>query len=222
MYLWNTRDHAFFRLKPDPIDRRPPPEGGAPLPPLVAEGRVPLMADDVVVGYDGQAGSIAALRTATGIAAAFGRPLVIVFGYRPAPIGGDVADLGRAVRDVGQRMGEDALAHGQLDRPGASCATVELVDDRPAEALLRAGDEHDALVIVVGTTGRGPITGSLLGSVTYQVVHRSTRPVLVVRCLPATDLPPAYDPHPWVRGSARSCRSRWASPSVRCRSSPSS
>jgi nucleotide-binding universal stress UspA family protein len=137
------------------------------------------MADDVVVGYDGQAGSIAALRTATGIAAAFGRPLVIVFGYRPAPIGGDVTDLGRAVRDIGQQMGEDALATvGSID-PGV-VATVELVDDRPAEALLRAGDEHDALVIVVGTTGRGPITGSLLGSVTYQVVHRSTRPVLVV------------------------------------------
>ena len=36
MYFWNTHDHAFFRVKPDPIDLRPPPEGGAPLPPLVA------------------------------------------------------------------------------------------------------------------------------------------------------------------------------------------
>ena len=38
MYWWNTKDHAFFRVKRDPIDRRPPPEGGAPLPPLVEEG----------------------------------------------------------------------------------------------------------------------------------------------------------------------------------------
>jgi amino acid transporter len=38
MYWWNTRDHAFFRVKTDPIDQRPPPEGGAPLPPLVPEG----------------------------------------------------------------------------------------------------------------------------------------------------------------------------------------
>ncbi len=38
MFWWNTRDHAFFRTKPDPIDSRPPPEGGEPLPPLVAEG----------------------------------------------------------------------------------------------------------------------------------------------------------------------------------------
>jgi nucleotide-binding universal stress UspA family protein len=63
---------------------------------------------------------------------------------------------------------------------------VELVNDRPAEALLRAGDEHDALAIVVGSAGRGPIQGGLLGSVTYQVVHRSTRPVVVV---PASEAP---------------------------------
>ena len=38
MFWWNRHDHAFFRVKTDPIDRRPPPEGGNPLPPLVAEG----------------------------------------------------------------------------------------------------------------------------------------------------------------------------------------
>ncbi len=38
MYYWNTKDHAFFRRGRDPIDGRPPPEGGEPLPPLVAEG----------------------------------------------------------------------------------------------------------------------------------------------------------------------------------------
>ncbi len=38
MFWWNTRDHAFFRVKADPIDKRPPPEGGDPLPPLVDAG----------------------------------------------------------------------------------------------------------------------------------------------------------------------------------------
>ena len=38
MFWWNRYDHAFFRVRPDPIDKRPPPEGGQPLPPLVAEG----------------------------------------------------------------------------------------------------------------------------------------------------------------------------------------
>ncbi len=38
MLWWNTRDHAFFRRGTDPLDGRPPPEGGVPLPPLVPEG----------------------------------------------------------------------------------------------------------------------------------------------------------------------------------------
>ena len=38
MYWWRTHDHAFFRVKTDPVDRRPPPEGGEPLPQLVSEG----------------------------------------------------------------------------------------------------------------------------------------------------------------------------------------
>jgi len=137
------------------------------------------MAGEIVVGYDGQEGSVAALRTATAIAAAFKQPLVIVFGYRPAPIGGDVATMGRAVREVGEKMTAEALETVRtLD--ASVTAQVELVDDRPAEAILRAADEHESIAIVVGATNRGPISGSLLGSVTYQVVHRSTRPVVVV------------------------------------------
>jgi nucleotide-binding universal stress UspA family protein len=137
------------------------------------------MAGEIVVGYDGQEGAVAALTTATSIAAAYGCGLIVVFGYRPAPIGGDVGDLATAVRSIGERMGDEALARVRELDPSVN-ATVELVDDRPADALLRAGDEHDALAIVVGTTGRGPIAGSLLGSVTYQVVHRANRPVVVV------------------------------------------
>lgn len=143
------------------------------------------MAGEVVLGYDGNEGSGAALRTATSIAAAFDRPLVIVFGYRPPTMGGDIADLRRAVREIGEKLTKEAVeaAHG-VD--ASVSASVELVDDRPADAILRVADEYDALAVVVGATGRGPIRGSLLGSVTYQVVHRSTRPVVVVPA-PAED-----------------------------------
>ena len=137
------------------------------------------MAATIIVGYDGQEGSLAALRTATGIAGAFKTPLIIVFGYRPAPIGGDVATMAKAVREVGERLTAEALEQVKSSAPDVE-AVVELVDDRPAEAILRAADEHDAIAIVVGATNKGPIKGSLLGSVCYQVVHRSTRPVVVV------------------------------------------
>jgi nucleotide-binding universal stress UspA family protein len=137
------------------------------------------MAGEIVLGYDGQAGSVAALSTATAIASAFKRPLVIVFGHRPAAIGGEVSDLGKAVRKVGEGLTDEAVAKAH-EQDASVDVQVEIVDLRPAEAVLQVADEHDALAIVVGTTGRGPIAGSLLGSVTYQVVHRANRPVVVV------------------------------------------
>ncbi len=137
------------------------------------------MAGEVVLGYDGEPGSRAALQTAVAIAAAFKRPLVIAFGYAPAPIGGEVADLSRAVQDLGEKITADAVAVAH-EVDASVAVQVELVNDRPAEAILRAADQYEALAIVVGAAGRGPMAGALLGSVTYQVVHRATRPVVVV------------------------------------------
>jgi len=137
------------------------------------------MAGEIVLGYDGEAGSRVALHTAVAIAASFKRPLVIAFGYAPPAMGGSVLDLSKKLEELGGQFANDAvkLAH-EID---ASVETrVELVNDRPADALLRAADQYDALAIVVGATGRGPMAGAMLGSVTYQVVHRSTRPVVVV------------------------------------------
>jgi len=143
------------------------------------------MAGEIILGYDGQDGSKAALRTATAIAAAFDRPLIVVFGYMPIQVGGDTRDLSEAVRDLGEGITSEAA---QLVKAADAAVEVqvELVEDRPAESILRAADAHEALAIVVGSAGRSPVTGTLLGSVTYQVVHRSTRPVVVVPT-PETD-----------------------------------
>ncbi len=137
------------------------------------------MAGEVVLGYDGQEGSQVALRTAVAVAAAFKRPLVIAFGYAPAAIGGQVADISEAVQELGTKITDEAIAAATALDASVE-VKAELVNDRPAEAILRAAEQYDALAIVVGAANRGPIAGALLGSVTYQVVHRSTRPVLVV------------------------------------------
>ena len=136
------------------------------------------MSGEVVLGYDGAA-SDAALETATRIAAAFKRPLVIVFGYQPVLMGGDIGDLRRAVKELAEKETGDAVTKAKAIDAGVE-VKVELVDDKPAEAILRAADLYDAMAVVVGAAGRGPVTGALLGSVTYQIVHRSTRPVVVV------------------------------------------
>jgi nucleotide-binding universal stress UspA family protein len=137
------------------------------------------MAGEIILGYDGDDGSKDALRTALTIAAAFKRPLVIAFGYAPPAIGGDVADLSKSIQDIGGKITAEAVKIAHETDPTVT-VQVELVNDRPAEAILRAAEQYDAFAIVVGATGRGPLKGALLGSVTYQVVHRATKPVVVV------------------------------------------
>jgi nucleotide-binding universal stress UspA family protein len=59
-----------------------------------------------------------------------------------------------------------------------TCRIVE--DDNVAEGLMRVAREQDASLIVVGAHGRGWLSDRVLGSTTYNVVHRALRPVVVV------------------------------------------
>ena len=75
------------------------------------------MAGEIVLGYDGEPGSRVALQTAVAIAAAFKRPLVIAFGYAPAPMGGSVLDLSKAVEELGEKITSEAgiIRFGTVD-----------------------------------------------------------------------------------------------------------
>jgi len=49
-----------------------------------------------------------------------------------------------------------------------------------AQAIAKVAQEQDGEVIVVGTRGRGPMAGLLLGSVTQRLLHTSPCPVLAI------------------------------------------
>ena len=66
---------------------------------------------------------------------------------------------------------------------------VEVVEDRPAPALVAVADEHDAEVIVVGIWNESPLRGLLLGSVAHKLLQLSDRPVL---CVPGGDSLPRH------------------------------
>jgi nucleotide-binding universal stress UspA family protein len=135
------------------------------------------MAGPLVIGYDGSDGSHAALEEAARIAKGLGAEIVIAFGYGVAPSGGETADHRRLLEERGEKLAAEALA--RLKELGAT-GSISVVDERPAESLVRVALEHGAQMIVVGTHGEGPISGALLGSVPYKLVHRSHVPVLVV------------------------------------------
>jgi nucleotide-binding universal stress UspA family protein len=50
-----------------------------------------------------------------------------------------------------------------------------------AREIVAAARAHDAQIIVMGSRGRGDLTGLVLGSTAHKVIHLSDRPVLVIR-----------------------------------------
>jgi nucleotide-binding universal stress UspA family protein len=62
---------------------------------------------------------------------------------------------------------------------GEATVEPELIEGKPAEALLRVARGRDAREIVVGSRGLGPFR-SLLGSTSHALLERADRPVVIV------------------------------------------
>jgi nucleotide-binding universal stress UspA family protein len=158
---------------------------------IVRDGELvmPGPAHPVVVGVDGSPASLAALAFAAGTAKEASAPLVVVCAWNDVAryarwVSGDtrvVIDrdhLLDAERTTARETLDAAVERVHADYPEVT-VTAALVERTPAVALLTAG--ADAGLIVVGTQGHGALAGLLLGSVSHAVLHRSTRPVAVVR-----------------------------------------
>lgn len=132
----------------------------------------------IVIGYDDSPGAGTALDTALLVARRLGEPLVLVYG---AGVPGARGEEFRAHLDALHELGRTALAHAvERAREAGVDTVVELVDERPAEALIDVAARHDASIIVVGTTGESPLRGAMLGSTPHKLLHLSDRPVLCV------------------------------------------
>jgi nucleotide-binding universal stress UspA family protein len=135
------------------------------------------MAGEIIIGFDGTEGAGTALDVAADLAKRLGVGAVIAFGYGTSPVGGENRDQEEILRGLGEGAAKTAVE--RLEALGVH-AEIELVHDRPWEALKTVAEARDALMIVVGSRGEGPIAGALLGSVAYKLVHQSRWPVLVV------------------------------------------
>ncbi|WP_256107387.1 universal stress protein [Streptomyces sp. ODS05-4] len=132
----------------------------------------------VVLGYDDSAGAERALRVAIDSALAHAEPLVLVYG---AAAPGGVGEEYRSHHEALRQVGRTALRRATEAAEAAGVATtVEILDDKPAAALLDAAARHRARLIVVGTWGESPLRGALLGSTPHKLLHLSTVPVLCV------------------------------------------
>lgn len=137
------------------------------------------MAVQLVVGVGGDSGGTEAARFAATVAAATQGSLVLVFGYEVSPMGPRGGALEDEIEAIGMEITDAVKAQLAASHPGLA-VDVQLVRDRPVESLIQVALARGADAIVVGHGGRGPMRGALLGSITYEIVHRSPVPVVVV------------------------------------------
>ncbi len=133
----------------------------------------------IVVGVDGSPGSMAALRFAITEARARGCGVRAVRAWS-IPFVGDApgAMLPDLVGDFGTEA-EMTLRDALASYEGEEVEIEPRVAEGPAARVL-VDESADAVMLVVGSRGRGGFTGLLLGSVSRQCAHQAACPVIVV------------------------------------------
>ncbi|WP_285479460.1 universal stress protein [Amycolatopsis sp. NBRC 101858] len=138
----------------------------APCPVVVVPGNRPVPTGPVAVGIDRTESSEHALRFAFEAAAALRAPVLVVHAWHT---GNGVAE---------QQELETRVAAWQGKYPDLE-VTGQVVRDRaPAHALQQVAP--NARLIVIGTRGRGPVAGGVLGSTGNTLLAHAACPVAVV------------------------------------------
>jgi len=139
------------------------------------------MFENILLAIDGSEHARKAARLAGDLARHHNSNLRVVVAFEPVP-----AYLGEPnfqhVVFVRLREADDVLkAAIELvgDIPGE--LKTEVLEGPPAEAILNVSDTRGNDLIVMGTRGRGRLSGLLLGSQSQKVVAHADCPVLLIR-----------------------------------------
>jgi nucleotide-binding universal stress UspA family protein len=137
------------------------------------------MPGDIVVGVGPDGAGASAARYAAVLAGRLGGQLVVVFGYEASALGPRGGPLEEQIVEVVAELVEEVRSSIAVDHPTLPIET-ELVNARPVDAIIQVAESRGADMVVVGHGGRGPFRAALLGSTTYELVHRAPMPVFVV------------------------------------------
>ena len=137
----------------------------------------------IIVGVDGSGHSQRALVQAIKEAAVHHAPLTVItvhqaimgFGGSPVFYPEDPVETERAPRGS---PGGNRQSAGRAGEPRPESVTVKAVHGFPPEVLIEAS--RDADMVVLGSRGTGGFGVLAMGSVTSQVAHHASCPVLIV------------------------------------------
>jgi nucleotide-binding universal stress UspA family protein len=91
---------------------------------------------------------------------------------------------GAVASSVGAGEGERVVNEIVADMKGAGIDAVGEIREAQfghiARVILDAGDEHDARIVVLGSSGRTDVPLLPFGSVSHRLLHSARRPVLIV------------------------------------------
>lgn len=134
----------------------------------------------IVVGVDGSDDSKRALKWASELAVALGAEVVAVHAL------GLLSHIGSpSAVTPAQDHREEVRATLEGDwtatlRSSGAVHRCRLVDGNPVIALMKAADQEDADLVVVGSRGTGGFPGLQLGSTSHQLLQHSRRPIAVI------------------------------------------
>ncbi len=133
-------------------------------------------AKQIVAGYDGSPDSVQALDWAVREARLHKTGLTVCHAWTPGPVFAD--RTANVARRSGQQLLDDAIRRAHA---GLGCADIQplLISGPPGQVLCELS--NDAVMLVVGTRGRGGLARAVLGSVSFQVAAYALGPVTVVR-----------------------------------------
>ncbi len=136
----------------------------------------------IVVGVDGSECAQAALEFAAEEAAFREARLLVVSAWEipqnAVLVASAAPGLLDSFRQAAETIAREAVERATRLRPLISCES-RVIEGHPGHVLL--GQAREAILVVVGSRGRGGFASLLLGSVSQEVVHHSPCSVAIVR-----------------------------------------
>lgn len=133
----------------------------------------------ILVATDGSDSAEPAVSQAIELARSTGAKLVVAYArHAPLPVLGEPVYQRSLSREL--RLAQETTALAATRACGAGVEVeVEVVEGNPAERILELARVRDVDLIVVGSRGLGTLAGTLLGSVSREILRHADRPVLV-------------------------------------------